>query len=581
MGYVLSPALSTTGVGRARTNAIGWASAVVSDPIARAGVVWQYASWFDRSPELSRLKTAGRSRPEGDPNGWSAWTVWDGTTGLNGNVAGDPHLAVTLGVSKSGKLHIWWHAHGNEFPQLHWAGSGPGDFEVDFAEEDYPAGVVTAGPAPPSYPQAFNLPDGTLCYSSRLGTAGNNAQQCLYEQSADETSWHLVSATLNDWPAGGDEESPYMQRILCHLNGVVHVSWCWAKQNVTDQYHDVMYMRGLRVSEGVWVWQDIEGDPVTLPANNDARFLAASVPVNSGLNVHSGMACTGSGVPLIPYFKADGAGTRLWLATRENGEWVQRDVGLASATWNLIDSPPNSEYAVVRTADIVCDGSATHYIYSSNEELGASGKPVVMVRSSFDPRRVVWLEPEILIDEPIGDACPRIDRNGWDRFGALSLYVQLLDEDANFGNAAATSVYVADFDLPENPNMGTLSSYARTALINHVRNKAAYTPAATHYCAAFVAGVEVTGNSYARVGLTNNKTTWGDAGSRAITNDVAFTFDDATGSWGTIDEIRIYDASSGGNELARHTLSSSVAISDSTGPLTVPIGDIDITFAAG
>jgi hypothetical protein len=129
--------------------------------------------------------------------------------------------------------------------------------------------------------------------------------------------------------------------------------------------------------------------------------------------------------------------------------------------------------------------------------------------------------------------------------------------------------------------MGTLSTYARTALVNHARNKGSYSPAANHYCAAFVAGAEVSGNGYARAALANDKTTWGDAGSRAIANDVAFEFPDATASWGTIDEIRIYDASSGGNELARHTLAVTVPISDSTGPLTVPIGAIDITFAAG
>ncbi len=158
--------------------------------------------------------------------------------------------------------------------------------------------------------------------------------------------------------------------------------------------------------------------------------------------------------------------------------------------------------------------------------------------------------------------------------------------DALHWTAGAAYQYVGDIVIDGfielfEINMGTLSSFARTALVSHVRNKSAYTPAATHYCAAFVAGTEVTGNSYARVGLTNNKTTWSDAASRAITNDVAFTFPDATGSWGTIDEIRIYDASSGGNELGRHTLASSVPISDSTGPLTVPVGAIDITFSAG
>lgn len=130
-------------------------------------------------------------------------------------------------------------------------------------------------------------------------------------------------------------------------------------------------------------------------------------------------------------------------------------------------------------------------------------------------------------------------------------------------------------------NMGTLSTYQRTALVNHFRNKGDHTPAATHYCAAFVAGVEVSGNSYARSSNTNNKTTWSDAASRAITNDVAFTFPDATGAWGEIDEVRIYDHATAGNELARHTLDTPIEIDDTTGPLVIDVGAIDITCAAG
>lgn len=128
--------------------------------------------------------------------------------------------------------------------------------------------------------------------------------------------------------------------------------------------------------------------------------------------------------------------------------------------------------------------------------------------------------------------------------------------------------------------MGSLSTYAKNKLLDHVRNVAAYTPAATHYAAAFVSGTEVTGNNYARASRTNNTTTWTAAASRSKTNGDAFTFPSATGgNWGTIDEIRFYDASSGGNELARHTLAAPVTVNNGDPALSIAVGAATFTGA--
>lgn len=130
--------------------------------------------------------------------------------------------------------------------------------------------------------------------------------------------------------------------------------------------------------------------------------------------------------------------------------------------------------------------------------------------------------------------------------------------------------------------MGTLSTYAKNTLINHVRNKSTYSPAATHYAAAFISGTEVTGNGYTRASATNNTTTWPNSSGRSKSSGAAFTFPAASGGdWGLVDEIRIYDASSGGNELARHTLSSAQNVVNGGSPLTIASGAITITAATG
>jgi len=70
---------------------------------------------------------------------------------------------------------------------------------------------------------------------------------------------------------------------------------------------------------------------------------------------------------------------------------------------------------------------------------------------------------------------------------------------------------------------------------------------------------EPSGNGYARVSTTSSD--WGAAsgGSKSNTSDISFPT--ATGSWGTITHVCLFDASTGGNLIWSGALSSSQAIS--------------------
>lgn len=82
---------------------------------------------------------------------------------------------------------------------------------------------------------------------------------------------------------------------------------------------------------------------------------------------------------------------------------------------------------------------------------------------------------------------------------------------------------------------------------------------------------EITGNNYSRVSATFSVT-----GATATTS-AAVEFAAATGSWGTISHIGIFDAASGGNLIAHSALSASKAIG--TGDVfRIPTGDLDITL---
>ena len=84
-------------------------------------------------------------------------------------------------------------------------------------------------------------------------------------------------------------------------------------------------------------------------------------------------------------------------------------------------------------------------------------------------------------------------------------------------------------------------------------------------------GTEVSGNGYAREAVTFT------VSGNLATNSGAIEFAAATGTWGTITHVAVFDALTGGNQIAYAALSTSKAI-DTGDILRVPAGDLDITL---
>jgi len=61
------------------------------------------------------------------------------------------------------------------------------------------------------------------------------------------------------------------------------------------------------------------------------------------------------------------------------------------------------------------------------------------------------------------------------------------------------------------------------------------------------------------------------------TNSGSVEFDVATGSWGTISHVAVFDAASGGAQIAYAALTTAKAI-DTGDVLRFPVGDVDITL---
>ncbi len=111
----------------------------------------------------------------------------------------------------------------------------------------------------------------------------------------------------------------------------------------------------------------------------------------------------------------------------------------------------------------------------------------------------------------------------------------------------------------------SFSDYWENEILDHILNDGAYT-APTIYVGVSTADpgddaatlAEPSGNGYARVATA--AADWNAASGGSKTNANAITFPEASGSWGTISHVCLFDAATDGNLLASGALSASQAI---------------------
>lgn len=84
-------------------------------------------------------------------------------------------------------------------------------------------------------------------------------------------------------------------------------------------------------------------------------------------------------------------------------------------------------------------------------------------------------------------------------------------------------------------------------------------------------GTELSGSGYARQAITFT------VSGNTASNNAAIEFPTASGSWGTITHVAVFDASTSGNMIAYASLTASKTI-DTGDVLRVPSGDLDITL---
>ena len=127
--------------------------------------------------------------------------------------------------------------------------------------------------------------------------------------------------------------------------------------------------------------------------------------------------------------------------------------------------------------------------------------------------------------------------------------------------------------------MAGFSDYLENAVLGYVFSGASFSQPGTKFLALYTTaptdaggGTELSGSAYARQSCAFTTT-----GAQA-TNSSAVEWPTATGSWGTVVAVGVFDASSSGNLLAWNNLTASKTIS--TGDVfRINAGDLDIDLA--
>ena len=128
--------------------------------------------------------------------------------------------------------------------------------------------------------------------------------------------------------------------------------------------------------------------------------------------------------------------------------------------------------------------------------------------------------------------------------------------------------------------MAAMSNYLENALLNAVLRNTSYTSPSTVFVALYTTdpgeggtGTEVSGGSYARVAGT-----FGAPSNGVSTNSAAIEFAQATGSWGTVSHMALYDAITSGNMLFYGSLTTSKTI-ESGDVFKFSTGELSVTLA--
>jgi hypothetical protein len=262
----------------------------------------QYAVWVgdDGAPYAAR-RVRGSQR----------WKIVD-LAKLRGNPLAAPtvddlHNVYAIATDAGGGVHVAGNMHLSPFRYLR----ANGDLG-DWATRPAPSGGASV-----TYPAFTALPNGTLLFWRREGSAGEGSVvlDALYPGAS---SWRSLGAIIDGSPTG---ESPYLNHIAVDPHsGVIHLMFEWRSGATVQSTNDVGYARS---ADGGRTWQTGDGRALPLPiTHTPASTILDTQPTGSGLVNDGGLTVDSRGHPhgMVVFDQPEGkrSWVELWL---DDGSW--------------------------------------------------------------------------------------------------------------------------------------------------------------------------------------------------------------------------------------------------------------------
>ena len=380
-----------------------WAANSINATIFRADPItsdddYQYAAFYNGDGHVVVAKR------ELDSDEWETRV-----TDLTGNIR-DAHNGVVVGVDSEGYLHLSWDHHNN--PLNYVRSKEPGSLEFT---EKMPMTGQNEGQL--SYPQFYQLDDGTLLFMCRDGSSGNG-NTVLKRYDTDTQTW----TDLHDNLVSGEGQRNAYTQACAGDDGSLHLSWVWRETWGVETNHDMNYAVS---HDGGETWQRSDGTPYELPITQATAEVVREIPQRHELINQTSMCVDGEGRPVIAtYFRPEGEQVVQYFIIYHDGEgWQSTQVGERTTPFSLSGGgskqiPISRPQVLARTSEA---GQTGVYVVFRDVD-DREGK--VSLTQTDDLVAGEWTTRD-LTDFPVSYWEPAYDHARWERDGVLDLYVQV------------------------------------------------------------------------------------------------------------------------------------------------------------
>lgn len=389
----------------------GWAKNSVNTVVFRKNAITshknvQVLSYYDEVGQVILAKRNIKSKK---------WTIQK--TGFIGNPE-DAHRSISIAIDGDGYIHLSWDHHNT---RLRYAKSTV-PLGLDFEPESQMTGQSETKV---SYPEFYNMPDGSLLFFYRDGGSGNG-NLMINRYDLQSKKWISLQRNLID---GEGQRNAYWQACV-DANGGIHISWTWRESPDVASNHDICYAKS---TDGGKTWEKSTGEKYQLPITMSNAEYATKIPQNSELINQTSMTADGKGnIFIATYWRDAGQTIPQFHVVQHSGRgWQVENLGFRKTAFSLkgggTKSIPISRPQIISWQK---DGRLACGVIFRDEERGNR----LSIAINKNIRSGNWSVQD-LMNTSCGSSEPLIDVERWQQQQQLYLFVQKTEQVDSEGKA--------------------------------------------------------------------------------------------------------------------------------------------------